>query len=105
MAEGLATDARAMCSRCGEDPPVREGLCCFCSEQVAARRVAPDGWAQRPWECMVLTCEGLSYSEISERLGIARRTVASHMTQAFTVLGVGNSRQAIVEFVRAGWFE
>lgn len=50
----------------------------------------------RERETLVLLAEGLSNSEIAERLGISEKTVRNHLSHLFDKLGVWSRAQAIV---------
>ncbi len=50
----------------------------------------------RERETLILLAEGLSNSEIAERLGISEKTVRNHLSHLFDKLGVWSRAQAIV---------
>ena len=55
-----------------------------------------DGLSPRERETLALLAEGLSNSEIAERLGISEKTVRNHLSHLFDKLGVWSRAQAIV---------
>jgi pimeloyl-ACP methyl ester carboxylesterase/DNA-binding CsgD family transcriptional regulator len=60
---------------------------------------APDAFGElskRERETLLLLGEGLSNSEIAERLGISEKTVRNHLSHLFDKLGVWSRAQAIV---------
>jgi pimeloyl-ACP methyl ester carboxylesterase/DNA-binding CsgD family transcriptional regulator len=54
------------------------------------------GLSKRERETLSLLAEGLSNSEIAERLGISEKTVRNHLSHLFDKLGVWSRAQAIV---------
>jgi DNA-binding NarL/FixJ family response regulator len=52
--------------------------------------------SRRERETLALLAEGLSNSEIAERLGISEKTVRNHLSHLFDKLGVWSRAQAIV---------
>jgi pimeloyl-ACP methyl ester carboxylesterase/DNA-binding CsgD family transcriptional regulator len=52
--------------------------------------------SKRERETLLLLAEGLSNSEIAERLGISEKTVRNHLSHLFDKLGVWSRAQAIV---------
>ncbi len=50
-----------------------------------------------------LLAEGFSNQEIGDRLGIAEKTVRSHMGRVFDKLGVEDRTQAVLEAIRRGF--
>lgn len=57
----------------------------------------------RQFEVMRLICEGLTYREIAQRIDRSVSAVRSRCVGAMTRLGVRESRQAVVVFMRHGW--
>jgi RNA polymerase sigma factor (sigma-70 family) len=55
-----------------------------------------DNLSAREREALFLLTEGLSNSEIAERLGISEKTVRNHLSHLFDKLGVWSRAQAIV---------
>jgi DNA-binding NarL/FixJ family response regulator len=55
-----------------------------------------DELSPRERETLSLLAEGLSNSEIAERLGISEKTVRNHLSHLFDKLGVWSRAQAIV---------
>jgi pimeloyl-ACP methyl ester carboxylesterase/DNA-binding CsgD family transcriptional regulator len=60
--------------------------------------------SKRERETLALLAEGLSNSEIAERLGISEKTVRNHLSHLFDKLGVWSRAQAIV-FARDRGFQ
>ncbi|HUP72461.1 MAG TPA: response regulator transcription factor [Acidimicrobiales bacterium] len=60
-----------------------------------------------PREAEILHCiaAGLPASEVSEHLGISRKTVEGHKRRIFTKLGVQNQAHAVAIATRAGMLE
>jgi pimeloyl-ACP methyl ester carboxylesterase/DNA-binding CsgD family transcriptional regulator len=63
-----------------------------------------DALSRRERETLALLAEGLSNSEIAERLGISEKTVRNHLSHLFDKLGVWSRTQAIV-FARDRGFQ
>jgi DNA-binding NarL/FixJ family response regulator len=66
-------------------------------ERLGARRPArelPDGLTQRESEVLTLVADGRSNRQIGEALYISDRTVARHLTNIFTKIGVTSRTQA-----------
>jgi len=61
-----------------------------------------DRLSPRERDIVVQLAEGLSDQEIAERLGIARRTVSTHLASVYIKLGVSNRLSALVESQRRG---
>ena len=55
-----------------------------------------DELSRRERETLLLLADGLSNSEIAERLGISEKTVRNHLSHLFDKLGVWSRAQAIV---------
>lgn len=62
----------------------------------APRHTGFDALSARERDILVLMTEGLSNTEIGERLYISEKTVRNHATSLFAKLGVANRSQAIV---------
>lgn len=85
------------------DEAWREGAALSQAEAVAyaarrrgPRNRAPDGWAaltRAEAEVVALVADGLTNSEIGERLFVSPRTVQSHLRQVYAKLGVASRRQ------------
>jgi DNA-binding NarL/FixJ family response regulator len=60
-----------------------------------------------PREVQILTCiaDGLSAGEVSEHLGISRKTVEGHKRRIFTKLDVQNQAHAVAIATRTGLLE
>src|SRR5215210_6135734 len=58
------------------------------------------GLTKRQAELAVLVAQGLSNSEVGERLGIAPATVKKHLEQVYNRLGVSNRTQLAVLLLR-----
>ena len=66
------------------------------TNQAAAPAAAFRDLSKRERETLSLLAEGLSNSEIAERLGISEKTVRNHLSHLFDKLGVWSRAQAIV---------
>jgi DNA-binding CsgD family transcriptional regulator/tetratricopeptide (TPR) repeat protein len=62
----------------------------------------PDGLSQREVEVLRLIARGKSNREIAEELFISLRTVANHVTNIFTKVGVANRTQAAAYAIEHG---
>jgi DNA-binding NarL/FixJ family response regulator len=80
----------------------KEAVLAFSGRQPSA--AAFDGLSRRERETLALLAEGLSNSEIAERLGISEKTVRNHLSHLFDKLGVWSRAQAIV-FARDRGFQ
>jgi DNA-binding NarL/FixJ family response regulator len=66
-------------------------------ERLGAHRLAqelPDGLTRRECEVLTLVADGRSNRQIGEALFISDRTVARHLTNIFTKIGVSSRTQA-----------
>ena len=68
----------------------------FTGRQAAGNDEAFRELSPRERETLALLAEGLSNSEIAERLGISEKTVRNHLSHLFDKLGVWSRAQAIV---------
>jgi pimeloyl-ACP methyl ester carboxylesterase/DNA-binding CsgD family transcriptional regulator len=68
----------------------------FTGQQPAGSSEAFRELSPRERETLSLLAEGLSNSEIAERLGISEKTVRNHLSHLFDKLGVWSRAQAIV---------
>jgi pimeloyl-ACP methyl ester carboxylesterase/DNA-binding CsgD family transcriptional regulator len=64
--------------------------------QAGASGEAFESLSPRERETLLLLADGLSNSEIAERLGISEKTVRNHLSHLFDKLGVWSRAQAIV---------
>ena len=55
-----------------------------------------DSLSRRERETLALVADGLSNTEIAERLGISEKTVRNHLSHLFDKLGVWSRAQALV---------
>lgn len=83
-----------------EDEPAwerfKEAVLEFTGHVAGRAHPAFDGLSPRERETLSLLAEGLSNSEIAERLGISEKTVRNHLSHLFDKLGVWSRAQAIV---------
>jgi DNA-binding NarL/FixJ family response regulator len=68
----------------------------FTGQTGAGSGQAFENLSPRERETLSLLAEGLSNSEIAERLGISEKTVRNHLSHLFDKLGVWSRAQAIV---------
>lgn len=74
----------------------QEAVLAFTGQSSAAPDAAFSDLSKRERETLSLLAEGLSNSEIAERLGISEKTVRNHLSHLFDKLGVWSRAQAIV---------
>jgi pimeloyl-ACP methyl ester carboxylesterase/DNA-binding CsgD family transcriptional regulator len=74
----------------------REAVLAFTGQRQQVDAPAFASLSPRERETLVLLAEGLSNSEIAERLGISEKTVRNHLSHLFDKLGVWSRAQAIV---------
>jgi pimeloyl-ACP methyl ester carboxylesterase len=74
----------------------QEAVLAFTGQAAAPSGQAFSGLSRRERETLALLGEGLSNSEIAERLGISEKTVRNHLSHLFDKLGVWSRAQAIV---------
>lgn len=74
----------------------QEAVLAFTGQGAARSDAAFSGLSRRERETLALLAEGLSNSEIAERLGISEKTVRNHLSHLFDKLGVWSRAQAIV---------
>ena len=82
----------------------QEAVLEFTGVSAAPRDGAFSNLSKRERETLSLLAEGLSNSEIAERLGISEKTVRNHLSHLFDKLGVWSRAQAIV-FARDRGFQ
>jgi len=70
--------------------------------QRAATRANPANLTPRELEVLVLVADGLHNAEIADRLFLAEKTVAHHVSAILRKLGVSNRVQAVTEATRLG---
>ena len=83
---------------------VQEAVLGFTGRASASIDGAFSDLSKRERETLALLAEGLSNSEIAERLGISEKTVRNHLSHLFDKLGVWSRAQAIV-FARDRGFQ
>lgn len=74
----------------------KEAVLEFTGRSSASQEGAFSDLSKRERETLALLAEGLSNSEIAERLGISEKTVRNHLSHLFDKLGVWSRAQAIV---------
>ena len=74
----------------------QEAVLEFTGQEPGRPHPAFAGLSPRERETLALLAEGLSNSEIAERLGISEKTVRNHLSHLFDKLGVWSRAQAIV---------
>ena len=72
----------------------------FLLKDVPGTRAKELGLTERQSELAVLVAQGMSNSEVGERLGIAPATVKKHLEQVYNRLGVSNRTQLAVLMMR-----
>ena len=82
----------------------QEEVLAFTGHRAGGDHRAFDDLSKRERETLALLSEGLSNSEIAERLGISEKTVRNHLSHLFDKLGVWSRAQAIV-FARDHGFQ
>jgi pimeloyl-ACP methyl ester carboxylesterase/DNA-binding CsgD family transcriptional regulator len=74
----------------------RDEVLAFAGQRAPADSPAFAALSRRERETLILLAEGLSNSEIAERLGISEKTVRNHLSHLFDKLGVWSRTQAVV---------
>jgi DNA-binding NarL/FixJ family response regulator len=74
----------------------REAVLRFLQSEESARDSAFAALSARERQVLALMADGLSNSEIAERLNISEKTVRDHASNLFDKLGVWSRAQAIV---------
>jgi len=74
----------------------QEAVLAFTGQAAASADGAFSDLSKRERETLALLADGLSNSEIAERLGISEKTVRNHLSHLFDKLGVWSRAQAIV---------
>jgi pimeloyl-ACP methyl ester carboxylesterase/DNA-binding CsgD family transcriptional regulator len=74
----------------------QEAVLAFTGQSPVSQDAAFDDLSPRERETLALLADGLSNSEIAERLGISEKTVRNHLSHLFDKLGVWSRAQAIV---------
>lgn len=69
---------------------------------IEQRRKLDARLTEREREVLAVAAEGLTAREIAERLGVAERTVTTHLGRIYGKLGVGNRLSAIRAAARSG---
>jgi DNA-binding NarL/FixJ family response regulator len=72
------------------------------STGATTERVWPDGLTAREAEVLALIAQGLSNTEICERLFVSQATVKSHVNRIFSKIGARDRAQAVGYAYRAG---
>jgi DNA-binding NarL/FixJ family response regulator len=67
---------------------------------AARERSAP--LTSREMEVLELLCEGLTYAEIGQRLGVAQRTARAHVVAVKEKLAAANNAQAVARGFERG---
>lgn len=74
----------------------------------AARRPmavnAAEHLTRRELEVLKLAARGMSNRDIADELGVALRTVKSHLEAIFSKMGVRSRIEAVLEALKRGWF-
>lgn len=74
----------------------QEAVLAFTGQASPSTDAAFSDLSKRERETLALLADGLSNSEIAERLGISEKTVRNHLSHLFDKLGVWSRAQAIV---------
>ena len=67
-----------------------------------SRNVANDLFTPRELDVIRLSCEGLQYKEIAERLGNSTKTVDAIKSSIFRKLGINNTTELVLYAIRNG---
>ena len=78
------------------DPAVQHHVLAALTEPALAASYLPDGLTPREAEVLALIAEGLSNTEIAERLVVSAATVKTHVNHIFAKAGVRDRAQAVV---------
>jgi DNA-binding NarL/FixJ family response regulator len=84
------------------DPAVQHHVVAALATGEAQRADLPDGLTPREAEVLALIAEGLSNTEIAERLVVSAATVKSHVNHIFAKAGVRDRAQAVTYAYRHG---
>lgn len=84
------------------DPVVAEKLLRSLSKPIGGS-YASSQLSPREIEVLKLGAQGLSNSDIAERLSVSERTVQSYFTGIFTKLSVGSRLEAVLKALKEGW--
>ena len=69
---------------------------------IERRRELDVRLTEREREVLVVAAEGLTAREMAQRLGVAERTVTTHLARIYSKLGVGNRLSAIRRAAQSG---
>jgi NarL family two-component system response regulator LiaR len=58
---------------------------------------------ERELEVLELAAEGMTNTEIAQRLTVSVRTVEAHLTHVYDKLGAGSRTEAVVRAMKEGW--
>jgi len=78
------------------DPAVQHHVLAALTEPAAGAPELPDGLTPREAEVLALIAEGLTNTEIAERLVVSAATVKTHVNHIFAKAGVRDRAQAVV---------
>ena len=78
------------------DPAIQHHVLAAVSAPVESVAEAPDDLTPREVEVLTLIAEGLTNTEIAERLVVSAATVKSHVNHIFSKIGARDRAQAVV---------
>jgi DNA-binding NarL/FixJ family response regulator len=73
------------------------------AEGIERQRDAKPVLTHREWQVLAIASEGLTAKQIGDRLGLAERTVTTHLGRIYGKLGVSGRVAAIASAARAGF--